>query len=1391
MSKSRPSSIAFKTLRPEEGIGTYGPYQKDMGSHIIEGIIQDLMNPALKCRFKNKNGCMTLEVEDKKANTTTEHYILPLLLSANKHLIVVDRNFLTVFLDRCNKFTKIKITTPTQFESDPGRKLERFTAQFKATLRQQLTEAQKVEIKISKERWLENKKKGPEPLSTPLLSEAEKEKIIDEQAHDLPAYQFATAAYTENAITFEFNKFLRGEMTNASTLDEDTLQEYLFYLFGIVVLHGAFYSKIPNIESTKAYRIEYHPRDEAKELPFVKNAKLALEQKTNTFIEQIPSITSTSKDSFTMTVAVDEKGNPVLISADHDKGQFFLFQFGLRQKLIQAISRFANENEIAIPPSAIKFTVETNLNGLFVIVKAEEVAPLEAESQISYPLLHAMQHVCFRYSQPLVEAKEDEADRYILLSSGYVLHRPNHGLAHAIRQASYIEDVLPLISNFGISDAKKVCDQVLANEQLLEILQISMLFYSFGREHEQRITDLEPYRKARESFINYMTQVYLPRYLTYLTMFQAPESLKEIEDTLTKFINMCGFILAFSPVLLDQNLLTDARMQSHPMDALRAIKIDFKSTTMNALFKESLEKLTNDDFSILYTMSHVMLICHSLDTPRFPLVSWVNGALQITNPREIVDKYLFKFGLIPDSHKDDPALQEAINEAINALWTEARAKIARTGDRLFEEKTQQPTPGYESYDLTKFLPASTNPLVCARFVGLHRGKQIPVLCPLELSSVKDETGLKWIYYQLNLMQHSKRFSEQMAEFFKKGSPDKNNELFELLAGGIRFISKAPHDSLSYEEKQLNKEIQRSCFFQFMYTILSDYKTTTAAYLKPLFDWATLDLHHSLNTTATILTQFFCLVHKDPKEVDAFIDEYKLDVKEVRFGGFTLLEYAMINADDHLVKHLQDNYGSATSLTKAGVVEILIRHVGEYDNAVMLSKFAKTISESECAEVWIAVINGEISDASLRALLDNLVFNFNYKNGNGQTLLEYAACVNQSIFGSLFYSFYLDKKTIHQDSQGNTFLHLLFYHARELLGEPDDINAFFLNSQVESLLDIQNQDGLTPLDLLLRNQYVYRDVNFLNYAGYMLQEDVPFNVQSCIHCLDFLSAPFLSKHILQTFLENQIYINSKMTNNDKFKILKYVLKQTDCPSPMLAEDVLQSITGTITDEEGETPLSSLLKDPSFTSLDITVDTFRNYLLDHLNQGATPPIFSVIAKGNINALNFMLEQKDIDLTKINKGNETVLEFTQRIVDFYADKNKDYELLFRRMLALVQFKNPDKDKLTELQKFLDADPPVKREFKVNNTDELYNLYLNLREQLISESKNVEILLEKAGPELFRTKPDTAMCAKLYNALKFLDENFARIPLSLPKLSDKVHGFVIGTALDVAEKKGKSHGL
>lgn len=1085
-----------------EETGKRGPYQKGAGSGFVEEMMRDLMNPALNCRFKYLNNSVTLTVEDKKTGEfKPPYYLVPLLQSADLPFVHIDKAFLDFFVARCNQFKKVLFDKPDTFKERYKEARERFEEDFKQTIKKQLADAAEESERLAKEKSEESKEKKPPP---PFIWEPE----LLPSNEELFAFEYAITAYTTNALTARFNTVLRdGDIRFASQLDEETLQEHMFYLFGATLLYAVFEAKIPNTEEVTSFRIEHHIREFAKTLPLVQAANLAAEHNTNTVILRVPYLTSTSQNRMEIITAIDKNKEPKIIT-NEETDQFFVFQFRVRKKLIKHLSEYKGEEEILLPPSGIKFTSQTVLDGPVVIWKGEVANPLEAENQISYPLHHAMQYVLDQfYSHPFKDADIYSDDYQIKYSDGSVIYKPNHGLAHAIRQARNVEDTLNYLSTFAKAEYKQVCDMVLENPQLFEITQIAMLFYSCGRENERRDDSYDLARsKASERFFEYMKKFYIPH-------------LKSKNVHVKKFIEICAFIL---------NYLDDPRLM-HPIS-----KSDFDGASLIA---EAFGiKLSHEDMQSLFTMCHVLVTSHNLDIPRHPVDD--------TTPQEITRNKLLAYGILkPDLDEKE------FNKATEQLWANCILRIKQTGDRLYETGKKDPIK-YASL----FHTASLNPRRCAELVGLNRTRNPIVLCPQEELTVRDEAGLKFIYYLLDrLIQYPDKIMVQFEHFLKKDS-----KYFWLFTGGIQFLAQHKDYSQTAEELKFNKQIQEACFIRLMSKLKSqspDPEFKLQAFLddnSTLLNWARYDSLHTSQMSTEEVVRFYFRMEAAPgtQWVDEIQHASRIDILKITLGGFTPLEYAFYIKRGDIALHLMQKFKAAltekalvlffknpsmiesekilgyfTVLTPSPfpIQELVKTAVCTTQDEKAISTITDQLSEQQLTQTAIDAVNAKNYHA-LEIVLYHAKFNSKQKDADGMTVLHHAAKLRDMKAMELLTLTGSDINAANQD--GNTPLHLLLLNTTN--------NDRFLIAHLQGVdIHAKNKEGLTPLDMLLQNTNLTRSgdirTHFYVTINYLLQNNAKFNLQHCKNPHEMLFVAFKTQFILHW----RTLITEFLTNDDAY------------------------------------------------------------------------------------------------------------------------------------------------------------------------------------------------------------------------------------------------------------------
>lgn len=119
---------------------------------------------------------------------------------------------------------------------------------------------------------------------------------------------------------------------------------------------------------------------------------------------------------------------------------------------------------------------------MVVVAKKTKQLLMQYELGRQSSLIKHADYVYEKYlSRPYTETDIDPTDHQILID-GETIHRPNHGLAHSLRAATYIPYVIDYLKQHSNPELKKYYAKISPKE--VEKMQLCMLFSVTGRESE-------------------------------------------------------------------------------------------------------------------------------------------------------------------------------------------------------------------------------------------------------------------------------------------------------------------------------------------------------------------------------------------------------------------------------------------------------------------------------------------------------------------------------------------------------------------------------------------------------------------------------------------------------------------------------------------------------------------------------------------------------------------------------------------------------------------------------------------------------------------------------------------------------------------------------------------
>lgn len=600
----------------------HGPLPKKIATQLLEDMIHDFCIPEMNYQFSLDKEGLKVDFLDEKSIPKKTHYLNLLLQSADLSHLNIEQDFLDLYIKaNKEKFKDLKIT--------PLDKLEMIFSKYK---------------------------------------------LIPAKSDDVTqAHRYAVYHYTHSAVIHSFNNFLRGdikyltEISSKKGSTSDYFQSLVFYTLSTIFIVSDYLKKCPlekdilnqKIKEEKTYRIQFHSVNEAKTVNIIKALEQATVEKTNCFLVKESSLISTSSDNILLSISKMDVINykstikciVMMFSEEH-----------IRR--IDLLSYFSEELEVLQLPSDIQYTLlgEEKNNGPFIFLDAKRVSPLNTDKNDTYVLQHALRYVSNIVKNEFKDSKPDDEDHQLSVSGYNVVQRPNHGLAHAARQAKLINEVLNYILNYSDKKTYALCKTLKENEASLYLIQIAALFLSVGRENEKSgHEDMSGYIKSRAASKKYFED-YIQQY--YRNIFLVDPDLLKIYDYCRDVIEYLG-----SP------------------DYLQKLGLQYK-------------KFNNSNDLLHLIIYHVLTTSHLLETPR---------CLPLHIGKEILNQRLFDDigGIILSNIHSKKALLN--------LWDVALSFIGVLGDRIIGNKTYQPH---------LFIPASTDPSIVEKMLELIKPQQV-------------------------------------------------------------------------------------------------------------------------------------------------------------------------------------------------------------------------------------------------------------------------------------------------------------------------------------------------------------------------------------------------------------------------------------------------------------------------------------------------------------------------------------------------------------------------------------------------------------------------------------------------------------------------------------------
>jgi hypothetical protein len=637
-----------------------GPFNKNQATITLENTLNRLASAESEYKFSFENDELVLTVLDVSTGSTEVHYLNLLLLSADLTQLEISTEFLNLYFK--------KFTVDTVLDSGVLQKFK--------TLEAKLTSAEA--------------------------------KVIS------PSHRLAIYNYSYYAINYHFNSFLRGDiefLSKLTTQSGQDLQAIALFILSTVVITTNALNKLPlqldvtekKVVTTTTYRFQEHELKKNTHVNVLSGLEGAKLRGRDHFILNDLALQSTSykKLSFIkddQRVSVSEESKNMVIAIRYH-AEF--------NRCIAAYSCYKDENEVLLMPGQISYKVLFN-EGPFLLLDAKTTRTLVAKPDDNYMLQHALRSVAKIVYKEFKHSSKTDVDHALIMPGKPVLQRPNHGLAHAARQAKHIKDVLEFLLRHGNDEqAHKLLIKFANNKQYSDLIRVAAMFLAVGRENEKSPNEDEnEYLRARWSSRS--------QFEHYIVQYYHSDLVADVE--LTKIYNFCRAVI--------QNL-----------------------GSLSYLTEIESQPGTVEDRMLHKIIYHLLTTAHLLETPRF---------ITFEESTPIINMRIFasKGGLIDEA--DVFAKRDFI-----ALRELACDRIKQMGDRLIGKQNYAP----------EFVDISLSPAKCECILSLTSETPLllldrSVVKADAIESRLNETAFQLLYF---LFYQSKNRLEQFGYFTKTGS----------------------------------------------------------------------------------------------------------------------------------------------------------------------------------------------------------------------------------------------------------------------------------------------------------------------------------------------------------------------------------------------------------------------------------------------------------------------------------------------------------------------------------------------------------------------------------------------------------------------------------------------
>lgn len=457
-----------------------GPLPKKDSTKLLESLIHNLLSPDYKSTFSMEKGELILEQKPNNGGDAIKHNISLLLQFGNfSHIGIFEKKECELYMEKMKSI----------LGNDPD-----YVDAFEEKEEKKASESTDFDMDFPN---LESESKTNMPAS----------KFEITQAH-----KFAINYYTQ---TLNINPFLRGEFFKLNTQNPVEFQKECFLLLTSSAFvqdflrnqesiltpgEGDSDPSHQHIKMIRALRIEPF-KGEPPLYESLRKLKQVASQSATIHTRGFTSYSGINLALADPNHALDHLSEENKLPVFHAKDDIHIVihESELHEKFLGEYSAYQQEKEILTEQSAKEIKV-VNKMGNILFVKTTQARPVDVDPEDKYFLELAIRYIYekilqYPYPEPFANGPDCQVtltreiksnDATFGNSETVTIVRNNHGLAHAARQASHIEDLLKTFSEQLTEKYKPYIEEIIENPDIKHLVQIAAAFLTVGRVNEAR-----------------------------------------------------------------------------------------------------------------------------------------------------------------------------------------------------------------------------------------------------------------------------------------------------------------------------------------------------------------------------------------------------------------------------------------------------------------------------------------------------------------------------------------------------------------------------------------------------------------------------------------------------------------------------------------------------------------------------------------------------------------------------------------------------------------------------------------------------------------------------------------------------------------------------------------